>query len=329
MTRGKITVVSPSRGMMRDYPKRVRNGVTFLQQNGFTVQCAAHARQQLDYRSASVADRIHDIHQACQDASTTIIMAAIGGYNANQLLDDLDFELIGNSHKIFVGYSDITALLLPIYVKTGQEVLHGISFLAEVCEYPRPYDYSWNSFLKAYQGGSVQWKPPFLSTNEFYDWALQEENMHERKLRADRGWDIIRAGQCQGILMGGSLSTIINLISTPYLPATAFAGKILFVEEIDCSLAKFDALMYSLKHRGVLDKIAGLVVGKPDYEYKRERDRDLQTVLLEVTAHNRVPIIANVDLGHTDPMITIPIGRSGYLACRGNSEIWFGCRARP
>ncbi len=314
--------------MLQDYPRRVNNGVKFLQRNGFSVEFAENARKQLNYISASISDRIDDIHNACKNSETNVIMSAIGGYNANQLLDGLDFELIGNSNKIFVGYSDITALLVPIYAKTGIEVLHGISFLSEVCEYPCPYEYSWNSFLEAYKGMNVKWEPPYKSTNEFYDWAIQEKEMYERKLNADIGWDIIREGECEGILFGGNLSTIMNLISTDYLHINIFEGKILFIEEINCSLAELDALMYSMKQRGIFDRIAGLVIGKPDNEFKSEGSRDLKSVVLEVTTKRQFPIISNVDLGHTDPMITIPIGRSGYLSCNSQNGILFGCNAR-
>ena len=318
-----FNIVSPSSGTMASYPNRVKTGIKVFENAGYRVEFAAHALGQADYLSGSIEERVADLQQCFESGEAAAILTSIGGYNCNQLLSLWDFECIAQNPRILCGYSDITALLLAIYVKTHLTVFHGPCFLTEFCEYPHPLKYTWDNFFAAVRGEAIEWQPTEYFTTEFYDWALQEQQMYRRKLKQPGGWTSIRYGSARGTLIGGNLRTIVNMIGTEYLPVSTFDGALLFIEDCACSLAIFDSLLYALKHHKVWEHITGLVIGRFNTEIGKN-EMALCQVLLECTRDYSFPIIIDVDLGHTDPMITIPIGRCGYLVSEPDNTIQFG-----
>ena len=131
MIRG-FSIISPASSYLIDYPNRVERGCKFLNKCGYNVNFEKNASKKMLYYSGTADERVEDINNALENENTDIIMASIGGYNSNQLLDKLDYEKISESNKIFCGYSDITCLLLAIYVKTKKIVFHGSTFLPEI-----------------------------------------------------------------------------------------------------------------------------------------------------------------------------------------------------
>lgn len=322
-----FNVISPSRGMLSSFPNRVKNGVDFLNKQNLSVEFSKNSFKEMAYISATPEERIQDIQNAFLNHNTNIIMASIGGYNSNQLLHDLDYNIIRENPKVFCGYSDITALLLGIYSKTGLVVFHGPCYLTELCEYPRPFEYTWKNFVDAMSGKAIDWNCPESITSEFYDWNIQENVMYERKLTPSTPWKCIKKGYAEGKLIGGNLSTILNILGTEFLPTSQFDQSILFIEEPNCSLARFDSLLYALKAHEVLKHIKGLVIGRFNNDNTDTQDRTLYEILIEVSQGYDFPIATDIDLGHTDPMITIPIGRQGYLSCSFDNGIKFGVRS--
>lgn len=318
-----IGVISPSKGLLQLFPNRVQNGIEYLNKNNFNVIFMTNAKKQVSYISSSSEDRVGDLHDAFIDPQIDIIMSAIGGYNSIHLLDKIDYRIIKDNPKIFCGYSDNTALLLSIYSKTGMTVYHGPCFLSEVSEYPKPFDYTWQNFIRVISKDSVEYVSPSKFTREFYDWMLQEEKMYERRLDEVAEWECVKSGSANGVLIGGNLSTILTILGTEYLPIEKFKDAILFIEENSCSLAYFDALMYALKYNKIFELISGLIIGR--FNSLADSDiRTLEDVILEVTDGHTYPIITNVDIGHTDPMLTLPIGKIAYIECSENSDIKFG-----
>lgn len=95
----KITIVSPSNGMIASYSNRVLNGVNFLKSRNFEANSSENAFKNLSYFSSDIDDRVNDIHRACKDHDTRIIMMAIDGNSSNQMLEKLDSEFISTSKK--------------------------------------------------------------------------------------------------------------------------------------------------------------------------------------------------------------------------------------
>ncbi len=123
-----IRVIAPSFSMEILSQDTIQYALDRFQQMGFTVSFGKHAFEMNQFRSSSIQSRLEDLHEAFADPSVHGIVAAIGGMNANQLLDYIDWDIIKKNPKVFCGYSDITILLNAITVKTGLITYYGPAF---------------------------------------------------------------------------------------------------------------------------------------------------------------------------------------------------------
>ena len=316
-----ISIISPASSFLKDYPNRVKQGCDFLKSQGFNVKIEKNAIKKDSYYSASIEERVDDINNALNDKEINYIMASIGGYNSNQILRNLDYNKISQNNKIFCGYSDITCLILAIYSKTKKIVFHGPTFLPEICEYPKTHDYTWKYFLEALNFNPIEYKEPTYVVKEFVDWKIQEEKLVERKKEANNErWTINKKGKAVGKIIGGNLSSILTIVGTEFLPLEIFNDKILFLEDTNIEIPEFDSFMQSLKLRGIFENIKGLIIGKFD---NSKNNSEVEGFLNVFFKEYNFPIIYNVDLGHTNPMITIPIGSTALLECGENGRINF------
>lgn len=257
-----VGIISPASSVMNLYPNRVRNGIRFLESQGYKVKFGEFSYEMCGYYSASKEKRIDDINMLLHDHEIDIIMASIGGYNSNQLLDSLDYNLIKKSKKIFCGYSDITAMLLAIHFRTGIKVIHGPTFLPEICEYPSPYDYTLEYFTKALSYEQFAYKEPLYNISQYRDWGEDEKEMISKQKSKPTRWKIYNKGSAYAKIIGGNLQTLALLIGSEYCPVSFFENKILFLEDCCERLARVDAILQSLKLKGVFDVIQGLIIGK-------------------------------------------------------------------
>ena len=137
----EIRVISPSRSRAEVWRDAHHRAVDFWQNEGFYLSYSAHSEELDKYHSSSIASRVEDLHEAFLDPKVKMIITSLGGFNANQLLSYLNYDLIAKNPKIICGYSDITALLNSIYAKTGLITYYGphystFGFDSE-CEYTR------------------------------------------------------------------------------------------------------------------------------------------------------------------------------------------------
>lgn len=315
----KITmgIVSPSNSLMSFYPNRVNNGIEFLNTQNIQVEFSPHSKKQEGYVSSTIENRVDDFNKMVEKDNIDLIMASIGGYNSNQILDQIHYQAFKESNKILCGYSDMTAVLLATYTKTGKIVFHGPTFLPEICEYPSPNQYTWKYFWKVIHKEKVEYEMPKKVVTQFIDWAVLEKGQVERTKETNfYPWRIIKKGKAIGKVIGGNMSTIMNLLGSEYLPYSILQDKILFLEECDTSIAKIDSLFYGLYLQGVFEKIKGLIIGKFNQQEINEKINVVEKIIKEVTKKQTYPIICNIDLGHTDPMITIPIGATAELEAK-------------
>ena len=133
-----IAVFSPSSPATATAPARYRRGVALLEGRGFRVIEGALTGRRDFYRSGSIAARAAELNALIRDPDVRCIMAAIGGMNSNSLLPYLDYDALRRDPKIIVGYSDVTALLLGIYARTGLTTYYGPAVVASLGEFP-PY----------------------------------------------------------------------------------------------------------------------------------------------------------------------------------------------
>lgn len=242
--------------------------------------------------SRTVSERIDDLHAMFRDPEVRAVFCIRGGYGSMQLLDRLDYDLIRRNPKIFVGYSDITALHLAINRHAGLVTFHGPIVLSSFTEYTQ----------RSFRQALFDARPAGKLTNPVESNALRPEH----PLRT------IRGGTATGRLVGGNLSLITALMGTPYEIETR--GRILFLEDVGEEPYRIDRMLTQLRLAGKLDSAAGIVFGEcsecgpGDYKPSFAWDSTLGEVLDQILGSVRVPVLTGLTIGHTADQLTLPLG---------------------
>ncbi|MCY6484822.1 LD-carboxypeptidase [Clostridium aestuarii] len=296
----EIRVIAPARSLsiMNDESKKV--AVKTLEDMGFKVTFSKNCEETDEFCSSSIKSRIDDLYEAFLDKNVKAILSVIGGYNSNQLLDYIDFEIIKKNPKIICGYSDITILSNAIYKMTNLITYSGPHFssfgMKKGIEYTKKY---FKKCLIEENEFEVQ------SSNQWSDdpWYLDQEN---RAFFENEGYEVINEGTAKGKIIGGNLCTFNLLQGTKYMPD--LEDTILFIEDDDLSSPEtFDRNLQSLIHQPNFDKVKGIILGKFQLDMKITKEQ-LYKIIKTKPVCNNIPVIAEVNFGHTTPQITFPIG---------------------
>ena len=237
------------------------------------------------------------------------MLTGIGGNHSNQLLPFLDFELMREHPKIFQGYSDTTMLHWALAKHAGLCTFHGPALVSELGEFPDVLPHT-DRYLRAAWFGDdpILYEPSATWTDEMLDWDEKADLTRARELRESEGWVTIRSGTAQGAVLGGCLETICwHVKGSGAWMSPAGAILILETSEEASSPAHVDSHLTDLEQLGVFDEAAALIFGRP-YGYTSEERRRLWEVIARRTDDADLPVLANVEVGHTDPMVTVPFG---------------------
>ncbi|MGW5686687.1 S66 family peptidase [Nonomuraea sp. NPDC003754] len=277
---------------------------------GVTLSYGRHVDERDAFDSSGIASRVADLHEAFADPSVAAIMTVIGGYNCNELLPFLDWELIRANPKILCGYSDITALQNAILARTG------------LVTYSGPH---WSTFgMRDHFEQTLQWftdvvfggAPVTLTpAAEWSDdlWFLDQD---KRDLIPNEGWWPIRSGTAEGRIVGGNLCTLNLLQGTPCMPS--LDGAILIVEDdFESHPATFARDLTSLLQLPDAAGIRGLAIGRFQKASNMTRPL-LEQIVAGQPSLAGVPVLANLDVGHTYPLATFPIGGTARLTVDGD-----------
>lgn len=299
-----IGVIAPSRSLSIVDEKWIGIAEEFFAKRGIGVRFGKHCMERWNETGGTVEQRLGDLMEMFDDDKIKAIVTAIGGFNSNQLLERIDYGLIEKKPKIFLGYSDITALHNAIHAKTGLVTYYGPHFSTLGQQFPLDYTirYFDDVFIHGENEIDIEQSAEFAED----DWYTHADHPQSRVLQKNPGWQMIRDGSASGQLVGGNIVTFQALIGTEYFPDTS--GKILFLE--DCpeeGPAEIDRALTHMKQAGVFRDINGLLVGRFPTSMKLDQDR-LRELLLRVCEDSECPIIAGMDFGHTEPMATLPIG---------------------
>jgi muramoyltetrapeptide carboxypeptidase len=312
----EIAVFSPSSSVPSFFPERLDRAERELERLGFKVRRGAHATDRSGYTAGTPEERVAELEAAFEDPRVRAIHCSIGGNNSNQLLDLIDYDTIRRNPKVLVGYSDSTALVVAVWQMTGLVTYHGPGVLPEFGEYPGLMRYTERKFLETVceASGPRKLAPPDAWTEVYAEWGDPENWTRSRPTTPNASWRAVASGTAEGYLVGGNLETLVKLAGTPFWPD--LDGAIFFWEEARQTVAQVDAHLTQLRQLGVFDQIAGMVVGRPYHcdasvgvEFRQVVDEKLGTVPF--------PVLADVDFGHTDPMLTLPIGIRARLFVEG------------
>lgn len=314
-----IAIVSPSAPGMALWPHRADAGIAYLKGLGFEVRLMPNSGLRTGWTAGDGEARAADINDAFSDPDVSIVLSAIGGNHSAQLLPFLDFDLIASHPKVFQGYSDITSLHWALLKNAGLQTFYGPALVPELGEHPVPFAYTTEWMQKAWEGGPIEFASSRVWTDEFLDWNEKKDLDRPRHMKSSEGWVCVREGAAEGPLLGGCLETLMWHVRGTDIWMEP-DGAILFLEtsEESPSPAHVDAYLTTMERIGVFDAIKGLVFGRA-YGYDDETNEHLLEILAERSAASGIPVLANFDCGHADPMLTLPLGRTARLDCGSRS----------
>lgn len=312
----EIRVIAPSRSMCILNEEIIKSATTRLEKMGFKITFGKNVSKSIDdnYKCASIEDRVQDLHEAFSDKNVKAILTVIGGYNVNQILDYIDYDLIKENPKILCGFSDITALSNAIYAKTGLVTYSGPHFSSFGMK--KGFEYTQVYFKKMFmQNEHILIKSSQEWSND--KWFKSQEN---RTFVKNEGMKKIHKGEAEGTIIGGNLCTLNLLQGTEYMPN--LENSVLFIED-DGLVGKefnreFDRDLQSLLHYAKNKNIKAIVVGRAENncEMNVEKWKKLFDTKKEL---DNIPIVINADFGHTTPIFTFPIG--GCARIKLNEEV--------
>lgn len=258
------------------------------------------------FRSSSIESRVADLHAAFADPEVKAILTVIGGFNSNELLPYLDWDLIATNPKILCGYSDITALSNALLAK------------ANLVSYSGPH---WSSFgMRDHFEPTGEWfrntlmsdQPlPLTPAHSWSDdlWFLDQD---QRQTFPNEGWWSLRTGVAVGRIVGGNLCTLNLLQGTEFMPS--LDGALVFCEDdYLTNPVDFARNLTSLLQLPDSEGIRGLVIGR--FQRSSEISREvLDEIIRRQPVLRDVPVVANLDFGHTSPLLTIPIGGEATIS---------------
>ncbi|MBN2051163.1 MAG: LD-carboxypeptidase [Spirochaetales bacterium] len=283
-----IGVVSPASPSF--YKSEIVRGISTLKEWGFNVVTSDNLSRRYAYLAGPDKARAGDLNEMFSREDIDAIFVTQGGYGSARLLRYLDFDIIRENPKIFIGFSDITSIHLAILKKTGLVTFHGPGMSRFNTQDLTPY------------------------TEEQLFKALSSPDPIGEIVPADETkWiNIFRGGKARGELVGGNLSLICASLGTPYEIDTA--GKIFFFEELETEPWLIDHMLTHLLNAGKLQEAAGIVVGEckncepsklnPGFHVTFS----LEDVLEDFLTPLGVPVIFGLPLGHTRDLATVPLG---------------------
>jgi muramoyltetrapeptide carboxypeptidase len=260
-------------------PEIFSQGLSTVESLGFRTVVSDEIFEKTGYLAGNDMQRARLVNQLFKDSAINAIICARGGFGSLRILPLVDFDAVRKNPKIFIGFSDITALLTAITTRSGLVSFHGpvVTTLAKV---------------------------PKIICNTLLE-AISSEMPLE--VQPTNGV-VIQAGRAQGPLIGGNLTTLCHLLGTPFEPG--FKHRILLLEDRGEALYRIDRMLFQMKLAGCFDGIAGLVLGS--FEDCGDLDGIFQ-IFQEHFQDIHIPILAGFDIGHGKQNMTIPFGIDATL----------------
>lgn len=271
-----IGIIAPAGHFDR---KKFDKGIVVLEAMGFRIIVPDDLFKKKGYLAGSDIHRANLVNRCFSDSEIKAVICARGGFGSMRILPLLDYELIKKNPKIFVGFSDISALLSVFYTKCGMVTFHGplVTTLGDASQKTK------EAMVSAFSSGTrLEIKPEMGIT--------------------------IKRGLVSAPVSGGNLTTLCHLVGTPFKPG--FKGHILFLEDKGEAGYRIDRMLIQMKLAGCFDGIAGLALGS--FEDCGETD-ELFDIVDSVFKEYNIPILAGFEAGHGKNNITIPMGIKAVL----------------
>lgn len=278
-------------------PDRLWLAQRTIEELGLRCKMGRRVGRREGYLGGTIRERVEDLHAMFADPEVKAVFCVRGGYGSAMLLDSLDYALIRKNPKIFLGYSDITALHLAIHRLAGLVTFHGPVVLSGLSDWT----------LEHFRRALFETKPLGRLSNP----------PEPRPIRPRHPWRAVRPGQARGRLAGGNLTLISTTLGTPYEIQTE--GRILFLEDVGEEPYSIDRMLTHLRLAGKLRGIRGLVWGECSACRPREFQPGFEStfstgeVVQNILGSLDVPVLTGLVIGHTDDQLTLPLGVEAEL----------------
>jgi muramoyltetrapeptide carboxypeptidase len=289
-----VGIIAP--GSPSDNPESIDLYADSLTKLGFKPRLAPNVRKRLGYLAGNDQDRASDLMGMFADDEVKAILCVRGGYGSARLLGMLDYHFIKQHPKVFVGFSDITALHCAFQTHSQLVTFHGPTLNTSITS-ESSSGFSSQSLLKTVMEPSAP------------------GNICDRETR--KAVTILQGGTVTGPLVGGNLSVLASTMGTPYQPR--FRGAIFFFEDVGEEPYLFDGRLTQLLNAGVLQQVAGVAVGTnvncvdPDAARSKEYQQSLDDVLRDRLLPLGVPVVSGLPFGHVPKNATLPMGLEATL----------------
>jgi muramoyltetrapeptide carboxypeptidase len=286
-----IAIVAPASGVSQ---AEALDSAATLRNLGFKVKLGRHLTKGFGYLAAQDVERAEEFMGFIHDPEVDCVMAVRGGYGVMRILPRLDFEAIRANPKVIIGFSDITALVNPVYQLSGMIAFHGP--VANSSFDPYTLDSFRRTVMNAGPAGTFGESEEFKGT-----------------LFSERRATTMISGRAQGRLVGGNLSLVTALMGTPWDIDTT--GKILFLEEVHEEPYKVDRMLTQLALGGKLAAAAGVALGRfTKGESGASRAQlSLEQILRGVLEPLKIPCVYGLAIGHIRSKLTVPVGALATL----------------
>jgi muramoyltetrapeptide carboxypeptidase len=278
----RIGLIAPSSPVYEEENRQ--KAIRLLEDMGFSVTVGQSCHGQRGYLSGSDIIRAYDVNSMFQNPDIDAIVCLRGGYGAARILPMLDYNMIRDNPKPFVGFSDITALHCAFQVKCGLVTFHGPM-------------------------AGAHWPVGLRENNSRSEWLRAMSETAPLGLMENPDgtpFEAFREGEAEGILTGGNLTVLNNLLGTEYMPD--LDGKLLLLEDVGEKPYRIDAMLTQLRNTGLIQKCAGFILG--DFTDcggdPSKPTLTLHEIFSELLPQGK-PILQSVHAGHGHDKITLPL----------------------
>lgn len=329
-----VAIVSPSWGGPSLFPHIYENGLKILHSWSLKIKEFPTARMDAVSLKANPQVRAKDINDAFADPEVKAIFASIGGDDSVRILPFVDKVTVANNPKILLGYSDTSTLHVLANLQ-GLASFYGPSIMAgfsQMKSLPESFRNHVREILFEPKD-SYEYKPYGKYCDGYPDWANEENVGKVNPMKTNDGWRWLQGGtKVQGELFGGCIEVLEMMKATDFWPSQDFwKGKIIFLEtsENKPSIHYIDHVLRNYGMLGVFDRISGFIFSRArDYsdEEKKELEERIVSIIAKEFGKSDLPIVANFDVGHTDPQLVLPLGVQAEIDCQnrkiGLTESW-------
>lgn len=287
-----IGIIAPA-GILTE--KRVQQAVEDVEKMGYKVKLGKNILNTYGYLAGTDQERLEDLHEMFADKSVNMIWCGRGGYGCTRLLDSIDYKLIKNNPKIFMGYSDITALHNAFYQCADLITFHGPIAASKHNEFSEKLIFD------------------LIERNEIDGKAILSDLQKQEFPEDHHHLEVMVPGKAEGIFVGGNLSLVAAMMGTKY--EINLKGKILFLEDVEEEPYSLDRMFTQLMGAKHFKDLAGIMLGQFSSCVAKNPENSLTTkeLLIDRLSNCKFPVVAGLPFGHVPLNMSIPIGAKGSI----------------